>query len=398
LARFLSGPGGVELENAFLTEAELVDRYVGNQLWVWGRNGLGALGDGTNIARSSPVQTVGGGTNWIMAKSPGGLSVGIKTDGTLWTWGQAELYGALGQNSQINRSSPVQTVAGGINWKQASCSFFNVGAIKTDGTLWIWGENGAGALGTNNLTHRSSPVQTVAGGTNWKEISISSTDSARSHIAAIKIDGTLWVWGNNSTGRLGDGTISHRSSPVQTIAGGTNWKQVATGDGGALMVAIKTDGTLWNWGNNGNGALGDGTNIDRSSPVQTIAGGNNWKQASAGSNHAAAIKTDGTLWLWGRGDTGRLGDNTIITRSSPIQTISGGSNWKMVSCGESCVGAIKTDGTLWVWGENDVYGKLGIGSINDDKSSPVQTIAGGTNWKFISVANYSMMATTFTES
>ena len=153
--------------------------------------------------------------------------------------------------------------------------------------------------------------------------------------------GGLWTWGYNSLGALGDNTRVNKSSPVQTIAAGTNWKQVS---GGFFhTAAIKTDGTLWLWGYNNNGQLGDNTIAAKSSPVQTIAGGTNWKLVSGGAYHTAAIKTDGTLWLWGRNSYGQLGDNTAVSKSSPVQTISGGTNWKLVSGGEYHTAAIRED-------------------------------------------------------
>ena len=195
----------------------------------------------------------------------------------------------------------------------------------TEGGLWLWGYGVFGGLGDNTITNRSSPVQTVSGGTNWKQVA-----GGQNHTAAIKTDGTLWLWGYNNAGQLGDNSITHRSSPVQTVSGGTNWKLVAAGT--YSTVAIKTDGTLWTWGRNSVGELGDNTRTHRSSPVQTISGGTNWKQV-AGGNHTVAIKTDGTLWTWGNNSYGALGDNSTTNRSSPVQTVSGGTNWKQVSCG-----------------------------------------------------------------
>jgi len=157
--------------------------------------------------------------------------------------------------------------------------------IFSEGGLWTWGYNFYGGLGDNTVTNKSSPVQTITGGTNWKQVA-----GGTLHTAAIKTDGTLWTWGDNEYGELGDNTVTNKSSPVQTITGGTNWKQVA---GGSFhTAAIKTDGTLWTWGYNGNGGLGDSTVTNKSSPVQTIAGGTNWKQVAGGTLHTAAIKDD----------------------------------------------------------------------------------------------------------
>jgi alpha-tubulin suppressor-like RCC1 family protein len=367
---------GVPFEDNFVRK----DLFSDKGLWLWGRNNAGQLGNNDTTNRSSPIQTISGGTNWKQV-SAGSHTAAIKTDGTLWLWGNNN-NGQLGINDRTNRSSPIQTVSGGTNWKQVSCGYSYTAAIKTDGTLWNWGENNFGQLGTNNITDRSSPVQTVSGGTNWKQVSCGNF-----HTAAIKTDGTLWNWGRNSYGQLGDNSITNRSSPVQTIAGGTNWKQVSAG--GYNTAAIKTDGTLWLWGRNNNGQLGDNSITDRSSPVQTIAGGTNWKQVSAGT-HTAAIKTDGTLWNWGRNSYGQLGINDRTHRSSPVQTIAGGTNWKQVACGGSHTAAIKTDGTLWNWGENE-FAQLGDNTTTH-RSSPVQTVAGGTNWKQVSAGSLNTAA------
>ncbi len=375
---------GTDIAGPLVDKSYLIDRYpelAGTfkqaGLWSWGFDNFGQLGDNSVANKSSPVQTVSGGTNWKQVSGNGLYTAGIKTDGTLWLWGR-NLYGGLGDNSVANKSSPVQTVSGGTNWKQVTSGFYYTPAIKTDGTLWTWGQNVYGGLGDNTIVHRSSPIQTVAGGTNWKQVS-----GGNNHVAAIKTDGTLWTWGFNSNGQLGDGSsIVHRSSPIQTVAGGTNWKLVSCG--GYFTTAIKTDGTLWTWGRNTLGQLGDNTITHRSSPVQTVAGGTNWKLVAGGGYHTPAIKTDGTLWLWGRNQYGQLGDNTITHRSSPVQTVAGGTNWKLVACGYYHTSAIKTDGTLWLWGRN-TYGALGDNSVAN-KSSPVQTVSGGTNWKQIGSA------------
>jgi alpha-tubulin suppressor-like RCC1 family protein len=179
----------------------------------------------------------------------------------------------------------VQTVSGGTNWKQVACTIYNTAAIKTDGTLWTWGYNVYGILGTNDITTRSSPIQTVAGGTNWKQVACGVN-----HIGAIKTDGTLWMWGRNINGQLGTNDVTQRSSPIQTVSGGTNWKQVSCG--AFHTRAIKTDGTLWMWGYNTNGELGTNDITDRSSPIQTVAGGANWKQFGFGVNNCAVYFND----------------------------------------------------------------------------------------------------------
>jgi alpha-tubulin suppressor-like RCC1 family protein len=297
-------------------------------------------------------------------------------------WG-ATNDGRLGINviGVGNRSNPVTTFAGGNDWKSVACSNGSTFAIKTDGSLWVWGFNNNGQLGTNDLTARGTPVTTFAGGNNWKQ----SFSCAATTIAAIKTDGTLWVWGGNSVAQLGTNDKNNRSTPVTTFAGGTNWKQVALGN--QHTAAIKTDGTLWTWGRNNEsgqgGNLGTNDTTERVTPVPTFAGGTNWKQVSCGSLFTAAVKTDGTLWTWGSGTDGKLGINAASTnRTTPVTTFAGGNNWKQVSCIDFHISAIKTDGSLWVWGANG-SGQLGT---NDaiTRSTPVTTFAGGNNWKQVS--------------
>ena len=251
-------------------------------------------------------------------------------------WGQNSA-GQTGINDANSRSTPVTTFAGGTNWKQVACGGNHTTAIKTDGTLWIWGSNSLGQLGINDVTQRNTPVTTFAGGTNWKQVACGGT-----HTTAIKTDGTLWVWGSNSLGQLGINDVTQRNTPVTTFAGGTNWKQVS---GGANhTAAIKTDGTLWVWGSNNNGQIGNNTTTHSSTPVTTFAGGTNWKQVSGGGNHTTAIKTDGTLWIWGSNVLGQTGINDLTNRSTPVTTFTGGTNWKQVSGGSNHITAI-TSGT-----------------------------------------------------
>jgi alpha-tubulin suppressor-like RCC1 family protein len=324
---------------------QIANQLITPELWTWGYNGFGSLGNNRTTNSLTPVTTLSGGANWKQVSSGTANGSGnafiaaIKTDGTLWTWGRNS-YGRLGDNTQTNRSTPVTTFAGGTNWKQVASGGYHTSAIKTDGTLWTWGNNGYGQLGDNTTTQRLTPVTTFAGGTNWKQVSC-----GHQHMAAIKTDGTLWTWGRNIVGQLGNSSSNTSFTPVTTFAGGTNWKQVDAA-GVYHTAAIKTDGTLWTWGYNYNGQLGNNTTSNRNSPVTTFAGGTNWKQVSCGFNHISAIKTDGTLWSWGQNSTGQLGDNTSTQKLTPVTTLSGGTNWKQVACGRAYTITIKTSDDL----------------------------------------------------
>lgn len=371
---------GVDLGKQLIEKDYLIDLYPylfeefrNAGLFTWGWNGNGRLGDNSTAQRSSPVQTASRSNNWIACATADQSSLAIKSDGTLWNWGLGTL-GQLGDNTIVTKSSPVQTVTFSSNWKTCAGGNASHFGIKNDGTLWGWGANGSGRLGDNTTVHRSSPVQTIAFGTNWKAV------AANAHVLAIKTDGTLWGWGFNNVGQLGDNTATHRSSPVQVIGFSTNWKQVSAGY--RHTGAIKNDGTLWLWGEGGSGRLGDNSVTDKRSPVQTAAFGSDWKYMACGGSHSAAIKNDGSLWVWGGNGNGQLGLNDTASRSSPVQTIAYGNNWKSVACKGTYTLGLKTDGTLWAWGLN-TYGYLGDNS-NTAKSSPIQ-VGSLNTWKSLGI-------------
>ena len=183
---------------------------------------------------------------------------------------------------------------------------------------------------------------------------------------AIKTDGTLWAWGEGADGRLGDGGTTDRNSPVQ-IGSLTTWSKVACGL--LFSTAIKTDGTLWAWGDNNDGALGDGSTTDRNSPVQ-IGSLTTWAESSGGKLGQLLRKTDGTLWAVGKNDDyGEAGQSNATNYSSPIQ-IGSLTTWIDIVRGSASAFALQSNGTFWAWGRNN-QGQLGVGNTTN-YSSPVQ--------------------------
>jgi alpha-tubulin suppressor-like RCC1 family protein len=302
-----------------------------NTLWGWGRNSQGALAQNDITSRSSPTQI--GGTTWSGNFSAGLLcGMGVKTDGTLWSWGYGD-HGNLGLNesgSPSRKSSPVQVgtdtdwsttadqgAIGGNSTMAGTC-------IKTDGTLWAWGHNSYGVLGQNDRTQRSSPVQ-IPG--TWTGSYISKPYHT---FAAIKSDGTLWTWGVDSYGSLGHNNTAHKSSPTQVT--GTNWRKIVSGNYGA--IATKTDSTLWYMGSNQFGSagqnlpMGPGGQNARSSPIQ-LGTATDWNDIALSMWTRYASKTNGELWGWGRGDGGSLFTPGIenANRSSPTQLHGGATDF-----------------------------------------------------------------------
>jgi alpha-tubulin suppressor-like RCC1 family protein len=251
-------------------------------MWLWGLNSYGGLGDGTALKRSSPVQ-IGALTSWSSIAAGGNHSAAIKTDGTLWTWGK-NIFGQLGDNTVINRSSPVQ-IGSLTTWAQIAGGGNHSAAIKTDGTLWTFGYSTyTGQLGDNTVLRRSSPVQ-VGALTTWSKVAL-----GYEHSMALKTDGTMWAWGNNGQGQLGDNTITYRSSPVQ-VGSLATWSSIAC-TGGANSIAIDTNKGWYSWGGD---RIGDGVSIARSSPVQVgsdpRAETNHWAKISC-HNHSIAISAE----------------------------------------------------------------------------------------------------------
>ena len=283
-------------------------------LYDVGNNSHGQLGKGDTTNRSSLVQ-VGALTTWINIAAAYQHTVATNQTNELWAIGGRNIYGELGLGDTTSRSSPVQ-VGALTNWSNVSSGAYYNFAVKTDGTLYAWGYNAYGQLGDGTTTNRSSPVQ-VGALTTWSKISC-----GQYHGLAIKTDGTLWSWGQNTTyGALGDGTTTNRNSPVQ-VGALTTWSQVV--GGGQFSLAIKTDGTLWSWGNNGSGRLGQGNTTSYSSPVQ-VGALTTWNDLDTvpsiggGAQSTFAIKADSTLWAWGNNNKGQLGQGNTTDYSSPVQ-------------------------------------------------------------------------------
>jgi len=349
-----------------------------NKLWSWGDNAYGRLGHNQAEAQldaaSSPVQVPGTGwkSGWQKSNANMTYNTGaVKDDGTLWMWGLNE-QGQLGHNNRTQYSSPTQIP--GTTWSLVSSGAYTSGAVKTDGTLWMWGRNTFGQIGDNTQgsgasTAKSSPVQIP--GTTWRSINIGHYTTT-----ATKTDNTLWIWGRGESGVTGQNNETNYSSPVQIP--GTTWKSsIQISDTNA--AAIKTDGTLWTWGGNDDGILGQNNTTKYSSPVQIP--GTTWVTFSGGMQWILATKTDGTLWGWGDGEYGQLGQNDEVDRSSPIQIpgTTWGTNELHIRAGRGTAYAIKTDGTLWSWGYNGA-GALGQNTPNPSKlSSPVQ-VGSNTDW------------------
>lgn len=304
-------------------------------------------------------------------------SMAISSNGTLWSWGY-NFYGQLGIGSNNDTNQPFQ-VGTGNDWDYIATGNYSSFGIKTNGTLWSWGYNGSGQLGDGTTTNRNLPVQVTSGVMNNWDYVVSGTN----HSLAIKTDGTLWAWGDNNYGQVGNGTASNlQLLPIQ-IGFDTNWAGVSAG--GTSSYAIKNNGTLWSWGHNNYGQLGDGTLINKNIPTQ-IGSASTWSSVIGGLAHTIALKTNGSIWTWGLNLYGQLGDSSTVDKSTPIQ-IGNSTNWVLIDAGLYNSVAKKNDGSLWGWGSNN-YGQIGDGT-NTQRILPVQ-IGNQTTWQSSDVGGHTL--------
>ena len=360
-----------QLVTSFTTKAQL------KNLYAWGRNIYGSLGQnlgqGSNPGpgdRSSPVQ-IGTDTTWnnLYSQWLGSYHIFMgKEQGTLWALGKGT-NAQLGLNDKADRSSPTQLP--GTTWVDAQVTYNSSVALKSNGTLWSWGYNNKGQLGNNweaGTGYFSSPCQ-IGTDTDWATTE-GKLSGGQYSCRVIKANGTLWTWGSNSYGGLGQNNRTEYSSPRQ-VGTDTTWASML-GGGGKSTGAVKTDGTLWVWGESEYGQLGlnqGGSNAKKSSPTQVP--GTTWSTWAGMNNAGIAIKTDGTMWAMGRNAYGALGDNTSVNRSSPTQVP--GTTWSKVALSDYTTVASKTDGTYWTWGWS-YQGSIGNNTTgsNAKYSSPVQ--------------------------
>ncbi|MBF0523214.1 MAG: filamentous hemagglutinin N-terminal domain-containing protein, partial [Candidatus Omnitrophica bacterium] len=387
-------------------------------VYSWGYNSYDELGDGTTTDRYTPVQVLGvGATGYLtgitfIAAGAFEAAAIRGSDGAVFTWGY-NANGECGDGTTSQRSSPVQVLGvGGTGYLTDITSIAVVGnsntvigtmiALKNDGTVYSWGRNGYGELGvgtTDNSAH-STPVQTLGGATGTTYLSgVTAVYAGSYNVLAIKSDGTVWSWGYNNVGQLGNGNKADNYTPVQVqgpngVGYLTGVTQLASSDfyTNTHSMALKSDGTVYAWGDNSKGQLGTGNTLNSAVPVEVVgAGGNNNVQylsniiaIAAGYSHTLALKSDGTLYTWGDNSKGEIGDNTTTQRNIPVQVLGvGGIGYltgiTAIAAGNYFSLAVGSSGTVYAWGSNS-NGQLGDNSITQ-RNTPVQVLdVGGSGY------------------
>ena len=296
-------------------------------------------------ATAGPAAADGVAGRWRSVSAFGADECAIRTDGALWCWGEA-----------FDASSPGLSwteIAPRTRWAEVENAWFHSCGIRTDRTLWCWGWNHTGAFGIGVTTGAGLPGEVFDPGTviPAQEISRSrwlDVAPGRWFTCAIRVDGTLWCWGDNRFGQVGQGHVSDYQngygSPMR-VGTATDWKQVASA--GDSACGVRTGGTLWCWGANNHGQIGDGTTTTRLVPTQ-VGTDTGWLSVSTGRTSACALRTGGQLWCWGNNESGQIGDGTTTTRLVPTQ-VGKGVTWTTVDVGTSHACGLSGD-RLWCWG------------------------------------------------
>jgi len=335
-------------------------------VWACGSNAAGQLGVGAVALRTTPVEVSGVGDVKSLAL---GLFHGLalKTDGSVKGWG-TNGYGQIGDGTQADREKPVAlpALSGVVG---VAAGDYNSAAVTTAGQVWTWGDNTYGQLADASVTERTTPLA-VSGLTG-----MTTVDSEGNHVLALKSNGTVWAWGDNSHGQLGNGasTLSPVNTPVQVSTSTGMGTVSAVAAGRTHSLALTATGEVWSWGSNDEGQLGDGGTASHTSPVHVtgLGGLSPVVAVAAGDGHSVALKADGTLWAWGDNAHGQLGDGTDDDQLSPIQ-ITGISGVVSVTASEHHTAVVLSDGAVWSWGYNH-SGQLGDGST-DDQINPAEVL------------------------
>jgi len=304
-----------------------------------------------------------GFTTQPMVAAGANHTIALRDDGTVWTWG-ANWGGQLGDSTAVHSSSYPKQVPNLYNVVAVAAGGHYTVALKSDGSVWDWGYALDAQYSGSRYTPKQVPnlyniVAIAAGGhyMGWNNEGWHQT-------FALTSDGTVWAWGYNGNGQLGDGTTIRRTSPVKVP---NLYNVIAIATGGGHTVALRDNGTVWAWGANWLGQLGDGTTTQSSTPVH-VPNLYNVIAIAAGEGHTIALRRDGTVWAWGNNGNGRLGDGTTIARSYPVQAQL--YDVVAIDAGHAHSIALRRDGTVWAWGNNG-NGQLGDGTTMA-RSSPVQ--------------------------
>ncbi|MFP4527436.1 MAG: T9SS type A sorting domain-containing protein [Candidatus Kapaibacterium sp.] len=336
-------------------------------LWGWGFNGNGQLGIASSETVFDEPVRVGEDNDWAQIDCGGFHVLAIKNDGTLWAWG-------LNGNRQVGSGIPDMSIPEPVlvstdKWTSISAGMISSFAIRQDGTLWAWGNNTYQVLGVGGSETIDHPTQ-IGNDSDWERVAASGF-----HVIAMKTEGTIWGWGYNLTGQTGTGSEDEVVTAPTQIGGAGDWTDIKTGY--EFSIGHKRDGTLWAWGFNGNSQLGVEINDTQANAPVKINEDTDWVEVEAGSAYTLAIKDDGTLWGWGFNGNGQLGNGTMANYETP-EKVSDESDWTSIAAAEGIVVQSSVFGfhTIGLRSDENGYcaaganyvGQLGNGALENETS------------------------------
>jgi alpha-tubulin suppressor-like RCC1 family protein len=329
--------------------------------WGWGLNAVGQLGNNSAISKRTPVSVAGAAKTFCQISAGYSFSLAIAKNGRAWAWG-INLDGQLGDNSIISKQTPVSVAGAAKTFCQISAGGGHALAIDKNGKGWGWGYNYNGQLGNNSYNSQTTPVS-FFGGYTFCKIAAGGYFSL-----GISKQGRAFSWGANEFGQLGNNNDIGGAVPQSVLGAVKTFCQIAAADSHSL--AIDKNGRAWGWGYNNNGQLGDNTITQRLTPVSVAGAAKTFCQISAGTFHSLAIDKNGRAWAWGRNNEGQLGDNSTISKRTPVSIAGAVKTFCQISAGQYHSLAIDKNGRAWGWAVND-YGELGDNSIVS-KLTPVR--------------------------
>jgi len=330
------------------------------QAWGWGYNTQGQIGDNTVTSRRTPVSILGTIKTFCKIGTGVATSIVIDKNGQIWGWG-FNYYGNIGDNTTTQRNTPVSILGAKKTFCSIDSSQHTIG-IDKNGLVWGWGYNGYGQLGNNSVTNKITPVSILG-----VKKTFCSITTGQNHTMGIDNTGLVWGWGWNGYGQLGDNSKISKRTPVSILGAKKTFCSVVSGYGHSL--GIDNTGLVWGWGYNGKGQLGDNSTVSKCTPVSILGAKKTFCVITSGDVHTIGIDKNGQVWCWGSNVNGQLGDNTIVQRNTPVSILGSKKTFCKIS-GQQHTLAIDKNGQLWSWGNNN-KGELGDNTINK-KCTPIR--------------------------
>ena len=351
----------------YIQDGPTTSTTMGGTVWAWGANSYGELGNGNNNNSNIPVQvslpSLPSGVTITNIAGESSHSLALASNGTVWAWG-SNGYGELGNGTNTDSNIPVQvSLPSGVTITNIAAGGYHSLALASNGRVWAWGYNGDGELGNGTNTDSNVPLQvSLPSG-----VTITNIAGGGYHSLALASNGRVWAWGSNNYGELGNGTNTSSSTPVQVSL--PSWVTITNISGGVFYcLALASNGTVWAWGDNYYGQLGNGINTDRSNtPVQvSLPSGVTITNIAAAGDHSLGLASNGTVWAWGYDGNGELGGSNVQV---PVSLPSWVTITNIAAGGGDHSLALASNGAVWAWG-NGGNGELGNGT-NTSSSTPV---------------------------